>query len=340
MSEKSQLGLFSGAVDSHRVRPHPLDTADQSLSERLPTNVYFGTSSWNFAGWRGILYERDSVIKDLSRHGLRAYARRSWLKTVGVDRGYYNPVPIEDWELYRAQVPAHFRFMVKALQRVLMPFLDERGHPATTGRSENPHFLDARLIRETISPASSVLEEMLGPVLFQFAPIPLDAVGGSLNFCEKLDRFLGALPPGLHYVVELRTPGLFTRRYLETLSRHNASHGAVIHPAMTGFERQVTALESEGAPLRLIRWMLHSDETFESAKARYQPFDQLVDEDLDHRYAVARVLTRLLDKAEDSEIFCILNNKAEGSSPRSIQALATLMLELSEGTRGSRPLTT
>ena len=109
---------------------------------------------------------------------------------------------------------------------------------------------------------------------------------------------------------------------------------------MTGFERQVTALESEGAPLRLIRWMLHSDETFESAKARYQPFDQLVDEDLDHRYAVARVLTRLLDKAEDSEIFCILNNKAEGSSPRSIQALATLMLELSEGTRGSRPLTT
>ena len=27
---------------------------------------------------------------------------------VGVDRGYYNPVPREDWELYRAQVPDTF----------------------------------------------------------------------------------------------------------------------------------------------------------------------------------------------------------------------------------------
>lgn len=340
MSEKSQLGLFSGAVDSHRIRPHPLDATDQSLAERLPTNVYFGTSSWNFAGWRGILYARDSVAKDLSRHGLRAYASRGWLKTVGVDRGYYNPVPIEDWELYRAQVPAHFRFMVKALQRVLMPFLDERGHPATSGRSENPHFLDARLTRETLlAPASTVLEEMLGPILFQFAPMPVEAVGGPVKFCEKLDRFLGSLTPGLRYVVELRTPGLFTRRYLQTLARHNASHGAVIHPAMTSFERQVTALSSEGAPLRLIRWMLHSDETFESAKARYQPFDQLVDEDLDHRFAVARALKIALHEDEERDIFCILNNKAEGSSPRSIQALAKLMLELSSTTLGSRPLT-
>ena len=341
MTEKSQLGLFSGAVDNHRVLPHPLDQLDERLAQGLSSRMHFGTSSWNFAGWRGILYDRDAKVGDLSRHGLRAYANRGWLRSVGVDRGYYNPVPIEDWELYRDQVPGHFRFMVKALQRVLMPYLDERGHPATSGFSQNPHFLDARLTRESLlSPASTVLQEMLGPILFQFAPMSVEAVGGSATFCERLDRFLGSLTPGLQYVVELRTPGLFTRRYLETLARHNASHGAVIHPAMTSFERQVRALQGEGAPLRLVRWMLHADETFESAKARYQPFDQLVDEDLDHRYAIARALKSTLDKDEESDLFCILNNKAEGSSPRSIRALAKLLLELSGDAKDETLLTT
>ncbi len=330
VSEKSQLGLFSGAVENLKVRPHPIDESDLALSASLPRRLHLGTSSWNFTGWRGILYERDSAIKDLSRHGLRAYAARHWLKCVGVDRGYYNPVPREDWELYRAQVPAHFRFMVKALQRVLMPWLDERGHPSTNGHSENPHFLDARLIRETlIQPASQVLQEMLGPILFQFAPMSPEAVGGAPQFCERLDRFLGNLPSNIDYVVELRTPGLFTRRYLKTLSRHQATHSAVVHPAMTGFERQVYALQNEKVPLRLIRWMLHADETFESAKARYSPFDQLVDEDLDHRFAVARALKFMLDVDETSDVFCILNNKAEGSSPRSLRALGELLIKLS-----------
>ena len=330
VSEKSQLGLFSGAVENLRVRPHPVGDEDEALAAALPSKLYLGTSSWNFTGWRGILYERDTAVKDLSRHGLRAYAARHWLRCVGVDRGYYNPVPREDWELYRAQVPGHFRFMIKALQRVLMPWIDERGNPSTYGQSENPHFLDARLIRETlVQPAAEALEEMLGPILFQFAPMPPEALGGAVQFCERLDRFLGNLPQNIDYVVELRTPGLFTRRYLKTLARHRATHSAVIHPAMTGFERQVLALQSEKVPLRLIRWMLHADETFESAKARYSPFDQLVDEDLDHRYAVARALKLVLDDEDTPDVFCILNNKAEGSSPRSLRALGELFLKLS-----------
>ena len=329
MAETNQLGLFSGAADIEKVSCHPRDSDDLYLEEALDPQLHFGTSSWNFSGWRGILYGRDAQVKELSRHGLKAYAGRRWLKSVGVDRGYYNPVPEADWELYRDQVPAHFRFMVKALQRVLMPCLDERGHPSTQGHSENPLFLDAQYITDAlIRPAHAVLGELLGPILFQFAPMKPDALGGSQSFCERLSRFLGALPTTSTYVVELRTPGLFNRRYLKVLSDHGASHSAVIHPAMTSFERQVRALQAEGAPLRLVRWMLHADETFESAKLRYQPFDQLVDEDIDHRYSVARALTWAMETNDGSDVFCIVNNKAEGSSPRSLKELAKLVLEL------------
>lgn len=329
MAEKHQLGLFSGAAESERVTTHPQDALDLHLVSALDSRLHLGTSSWNFSGWRGVLYGRDAQVKDLSRHGLKAYADRRWLKCVGVDRTYYNPVPEADWELYRDQVPAHFRFMVKALQRVLMPYVDDRGYPSTQGHSANPLFLDSQyIIDELIRPARTVLQEMLGPILFQFAPMSPDAVGGSQAFCDRLSRFLGALPMGSHYVVELRTPGLFNRRYLSVLSNHGVSHGAVIHPAMTSFERQVRALQNEGASLRLVRWMLHADETFESAKLRYQPFDQLVDEDLDHRYSVARSLIWALESDDDADVFCIVNNKAEGSSPRSLKELGKLIIDL------------
>ena len=225
---------------------------DEALAAALPSQLYLGTSSWNFTGWRGILYERDTAVKDLSGMVYVLMPLGIGYAAWGLTGGYYNPVPREDWEFYRAQVPGHFRFMIKALQRVLMPWIDERGNPSTYGQSENPHFLDARLIRETlVQPAAEALEEMLGPILFQFAPMPPEALGGAVQFCERLDRFLGNLPQNIDYVVELRTPGLFTRRYLKTLARHRATHSAVIHPAMTGFERQVLALQSEKVPFKV-----------------------------------------------------------------------------------------
>ena len=55
VSEKSQLGLFSGAVENLKVRPHPVGDEDEALAAALPSQLYLGTSFWDFTGWRGIL---------------------------------------------------------------------------------------------------------------------------------------------------------------------------------------------------------------------------------------------------------------------------------------------
>ena len=68
----------------------------REVAEHLPADVYFGTSSWSFPGWAGIVYSRERTTSDLARNGLREYAQHPLLKTVGIDRSYYAPVPVDE----------------------------------------------------------------------------------------------------------------------------------------------------------------------------------------------------------------------------------------------------
>ena len=72
-----------------------------------------------------------------------------------------------------------------------------------------------------------------------------------------------------------------------------------------------------------MRWLLHPGATYEAARRRYAPFDRLVDPDPNVRGEIA---TAALDALESGrEALIIVNNKAEGSAPLGIVALARHM---------------
>jgi hypothetical protein len=71
------------------------------------------------------------------------------------------------------------------------------------------------------------------------------------------------------------------------------------------------------------RWNLNSKHGaygYEDAKALYAPFNQLVDEDLATRATLAKVAAATSKAGFNSYI--TINNKAEGSAPLSVAALA------------------
>ena len=72
------------------------------VADALPRDVAFGTSSWTFPGWAGLVYPPGLSASALAREGLRHYARHPLLTTVGVDRSYYAPIPIEDLAVRRS----------------------------------------------------------------------------------------------------------------------------------------------------------------------------------------------------------------------------------------------
>ena len=76
------------------------------LARRIPARVRFGTSSWSFPGWKGLVYSSGANETSLAREGLRESAQHPLLRTVGIDRSYYAPIPDEDLRRYASQLPA------------------------------------------------------------------------------------------------------------------------------------------------------------------------------------------------------------------------------------------
>ena len=108
--------------------------------------------------------------------GLAAYAQHPLLRLVGIDRGYYQPLPRSDFVRYASQVPTGFRFLVKAPALVADAFMrGERGAPA----EPNPYFLDVgAAIEQFVVPAIEGLAAHAGPLLFQLSPLPREMTIG------------------------------------------------------------------------------------------------------------------------------------------------------------------
>jgi uncharacterized protein YecE (DUF72 family) len=75
----------------------------------------------------------------------------------------------------------------------------------------------------------------------------------------------------------------------------------------------------------VVRWMLREDRHYEQARARYAPFDRLLEEDPAARETVADLAAAHL--ARGHEVYVTVNNKAEGSAPLSVVRLAERLVE-------------
>lgn len=317
--ENEQMSLFAEAetTDRPKVGPASVDPEDAQSAQALHPSIRLGTSSWSFPGWEGIVYDRKVSKSILSSGGLAAYASHPLLRTVGIDRSYYTPVPIDDYREYARQVPESFRFLVKAGQSVVSP-------REPYGRGVNPHFLSSQWAKDyVVRPAAEGLGTKLGVILFQFPPMVVGSLGGSHAFVQRLEKFLGELPSGVNYAVELRNAEFLTRSYRDVLHKFRVDHCYNVHPTMPCLDRQLRVMPMENNRQLVVRWMLREGLTFESAGKRYAPFNQLLDQDVDVRQSLNVLFRRAMEIGKSGIL--IVNNKAEGSSPLSIFALARML---------------
>jgi len=324
-----QLDLFGGSPPPATPAREGVAAAEPSaevaaVAARLPARVRLGTSSWSFPGWAGIVYGRAESQGRLAREGLAAYARHPLLRTVGIDRTFYGPLEARELAAYAAAVPADFRFLVKAHELcTLARFPAHARYGAQRGQA-NALFLDPRHAEDAVvAPAVDGLGGKLGPIVFQFPPQDVAALGGADRFADKLHDFLRRLPRGPLYAVELRNAELLRPAYLEALAAEGACHCVNAHPSMPGVEAQARLALQGAPPALVVRWMLHRGFSYEGARDRYAPFDRLRDEDPQTREAIARACA-----GTSLPCFVVINNKAEGSAPLSALALAARLVEL------------
>jgi uncharacterized protein YecE (DUF72 family) len=319
-----QLSLFEGSTRGIAARRAVSVAAAEvppevrELARQLPRGLRLGASSWHFPGWRGTVWADTLLPADLARSGLPAYAQHPLLAAAGIDRTFQAPLTARQFALYAAQVPDHFRFVVRAPGSVTGPW----HHGEDGGRGgPNAHFLDAdHAIRQFVEPATEGLGTTAGALLFQFPPLGRTLTRSPERFIARLHDFLERLPRGPLYAVEMRDARMITRRFFASLKDAGARYCVGVHSRMPAVAAQAAAMSGFGPAPLLVRWSLRAGYSDEDATARFAPFDRLVDEDAATRESIARLCTATLAAGEECTI--IAGNKAEGSAPLTLVKLA------------------
>lgn len=332
----TQPSLFGELGDEPRRGVRSPGDAGDALAERyarlrpvaaaLPPGVRFGTSSWSFPGWKGLVYSGKHTSTQLARDGLREYARHPLLTTVGVDRSYYARVPDEEFRRYAEQLPDGFPCCCKAPARVTSALKPERG-----SAEPNPDFLSAeRFIDDLLEPVSRVFLAHAGPFILQFPPLLRRSGVDRAVVIDGLDRFLGRLPRDFQYAVEVRDRTLLGPDYAQVLSRHGAAHVYNAWTAMPLPREQIAHVPLDGMPFLMVRLLLRPGATYEEQREAFAPFDAIPEPHEGMREEVVDLVGRAVARAIPA--YVLVNNKAEGSSPLTIEALAERLLA-----SGSRP---
>lgn len=307
--------------ESDGVQPAEIAAPLHALAASLPPAVRLGTSSWTFPGWAGLVYAHRAATQDLARQGLAAYSRHPLLRTVSLDRAFYRPMHAMEYGNCASQVPEDFRFVVKAPARLCDALLRD---PDGRGVQPNPLFLDAQVaLHEVVRPAMEGLGAKLGVLVFQISPLPQHWLAHRDALLGRLDTLLGAMPPGLLVAVEVRDAAWLGADLAALLRARGATYCLGLHPRLPPIDEQLPMLRALWPGPVVCRWNLHhrhGAQGYEAAKAGYEPFDRLVDPDPATRNVLAKVAAASATAGQP--VYVTINNKAEGSAPCSVIALA------------------
>ena len=171
----------------------------------------------------------------------------------------------------------------------------------------------------------------VGALVFQLSPLP-PAMLQPHHLKEVLARLrsmLLALPdlkllaPDGVLAVEVRNPELLTPALADVLREAGATYCLGLHPRLPSIEGQLPLLRALWPGPLVCRWnlnRLHGAQGYEEARALYRPFNALIDPDPPLRSALARVIAGTTGAGFPA--YVTVNNKAEGSAPLSVWALA------------------
>jgi uncharacterized protein YecE (DUF72 family) len=311
-----------------KVSPQPPDAEQIALAAALPANAHLGTSSWTYPGWGGLVWDKAYGDALLSKHGLAAYSQQPLLRAVSIDRGFYRPLTASQYERYAEQVPAEFRFTVKAPSLVADALI--RSEDSGRGKQVNPAFLNPELaMQEFVRPALEGLKAKIGALVFQLSPLSPELLARMPEVLERLRTMLKALPalrptaPDGVIAVEVRDPQFLTPDFVAVLREAGATYCLGLHPKLPPIEDQLPLLRALWPGPLVCRWnlnRLHGPFGYEDAQKRYGDFDQIIDPDPHTRGVLAKVIRGTT--AAGHQAFVTISNKAEGCAPLTVRALA------------------
>ena len=294
------------------------------VKELSSHNIYIGTSSWKYEGWIGQLYspERYSYRGKVAKSRFEAGCLEEYsevFKTVCVDAGFYR-FPEERYvEKLAGQVPDGFKLSFKVTDEItLKNFPNQQRHGSRAGKA-NDNFLNADLFAKAFLGPLSSHKDKIGVLMFEFGHLYKRDFEQGRDFVAALDGFLGQLPSGWQYGVEIRNKEFLRPEYFHVLRRHGVTHVFNSWSGMPPVDEQMAFEGSFTADYFASRFLLRPGRKYEEAVKSFSPYESVQDPFPEGRRAIETLATK--KPLKPSYIF--VNNRLEGSALGTIAGVLT-----------------
>jgi uncharacterized protein YecE (DUF72 family) len=190
----------------------------------------------------------------------------------------------------------------------------------------NEHFLDADLFIASFLGPLEPYRAQVGTLIFEFSHFHQADYGHGREFVEALDQFLGRLPKGWNYSVEVRNESFLQPEYFAALRRHGVSHAFNSWSRMPSVSAQLQLADSFTADFTSARFLLKPGRAYEQAVKKFEPYTDVREELPEARAAIYELLTPAKPGRPNTR-FIYVNNRLEGSAPRTIYAVLSEILK-------------
>jgi uncharacterized protein YecE (DUF72 family) len=309
--------------------PFDRDEMKAKAARLADQGVFIGTSSWKYEGWLDQLYSparyeyRGRVARTrFERDCLGEYAEV--FKTVCVDAAYYTFPSSKYLEGLASQVTPDFQFGFKVTDEITVkrfPNLSRFGIRA--GRA-NENFLNADLFGSAFIKPCEEIRQNIGILIFEFSRFyPGDYAKGA-DFVTELEKFLGGLPTGWPYGIEMRNKDWLAPEYFACLAGHGVTHVFNSWNAMPPVGEQMALAGSRTNPnLCAARFLLKPGRKYEDSVKLFEPYDKVKEPNPDARAAGAALIKEGTEAGPKRKTFIFVNNRLEGNALSTIAGMVS-----------------
>ena len=299
----------------------------RGVAELANEGILIGTSSWKYAGWRGMLYDEARYVfrgrfseSRFERLCLAEYAEV--FKTVSVDAAYYK-FPDRPWlEAMVSLTPPDFQFALKVTDEITtkrFPSIPRLGRRAG---QENPNFLNADLFATAFLGPCEAFRRNIGLLMFEFSHFSTTDFAHGREFVAALDAFLARLPGDWPYGVEIRNTAFLHPDYFAALTRHGVTHIFNSWDRMPSLSEQMALAGARTTPSRLAaRLLLRPGRRYEEAVKLFTPYDSLKEPYEEGRAAAAALVQEARRSGGKTKALIFVNNRFEGNALGTINAI-------------------
>jgi uncharacterized protein YecE (DUF72 family) len=283
-------------------------------------NIWIGTSSWKYEGWRDQIYttERYLTRGKFSKSRFQAECLAEYAETFPIvcgDLSFYQFPSPEFWSKLFAGAPPGLRFALKAPEEVTADVFPRHARYGPRAGLRNESYLKAEAFSALFLEPLQPFRERISAVIFEFGA--RSAAPG--EFVRGLSGFLAGLPRQFRYSVEVRNRTYLDAPYFECLKEHHVAHVFNAWTKMPPLREQITLPGAFTADFTVVRALLREGRPYEQAVEKFSPYREATDPNPEGREALRALIRRMKEERRAALIF--VNNRFEGNAPATIQAV-------------------